>query len=832
MSTPPSGPPPSGPPPGPPPAGPPPAGPPPAGPPPAGPPKGPPPGVPALNLKSAKQSAKGEVQVKDAKGNVIRSTEEKWDADKKATVADKIIANEEEKAKKRRAERFKICTRGKCFEMLIYIGLVTYFIIAALMVFRHISYSYSWISFDVYDNADCNGEKTHTNMVFGSPEECQRHQGSMVLTDMAGYNGSNTGEEYFDFQCQNHFPEAYFNVYTCRDTCYWEKKRGDAYPDVEEPDYEENPDAGSCQVQYDQRALNPKNADYEDPKIAKCYQMQIKLLKLEEEDSSEFKVSVYKSKVQRYYEYFDYMDPNGDEREPPLASFACSYDAQEVLDFVDTSGEGTTSDTEAEEESRRRLISHVAREKEKIETRGGTSAWLQHIKKRRGPALRRRLDGMPTMPDTGTTSTGTGTATYDDATTGTDTTLDDPAMACATCPECAGCGAAGMEFDAADICSSMMYDMDMCEMSPECMWCENLGMCGETCEFDQCNFWMDEMMCSMDSLCSWDASKSMGKQCSSRYTATDFTSCTSDFSSDSMFISITDAIITRNSDWQYVGRAFWDWEAIPLTYKEQTCMDEPPFSGRCAWITLPGEDEAECISQEEADDLIPWDQYARELILCNFNPECNSGKNGPQFQCESTYGTNICRGCQGGSCKGFDKKLKEKASATMAGTDLTCHGDGHEKDENHPCMEPRCVGDGVRYSTDCEGQGESCYQAACPDWCKPDTVCIPTTGDHEITWDKICMNGVMYKDHFCNSSIMGFMALVGSWAAAFIAFCALRLFALPLFHRCFRKCCSCCYHDEDHVSGAFTHVLAASAAASRKASGVNLLKGLEKKARS
>jgi len=213
-------------------------------------------------------------------------------------------------------------------------------------------------------------------------------------------------------------------------------------------------------------------------------------------------------------------------------------------------------------------------------------------------------------------------------------------------------------------------------MSPECMWCENMGMCGETCEFDQCNFWMDSMSCTMDSLCSWDESASFGKQCSSRYDAADFTSCTSDFDAAGMFVSITDAIITRNSDWQYVGRAFWDWDAIPASYKEQTCMDEPPFSGQCAWITLPGETEPECVSQEEADALIPWDHYARELILCNFNPECESGENGPQFECEATYGKSICRDCQGGHCNGFDNKLKEKAGATMAGTDLTCHGEG------------------------------------------------------------------------------------------------------------------------------------------------------------
>merc|ERR1711964_394581 len=141
------------------------------------------------------------------------------------------------------------------------------------------------------------------------------------------------------------------------------------------------------------------------------------------------------------------------------------------------------------------------------------------------------------------------------------------------------------------------------------------------------------------------------------------------------------------------------------------------------------------------------------------------------------------------------------------------------KDGDHPCMQPNCLGPNPK-------------QDGCPEWCMWEDACIPMTGKDGITMDKICMNGVMYKDHFCNTSVMGFMVLIGSWAAAFLAFCALRLFALPLFHRCFRKGCACCYHDEDHVRGAFTHVLAASAAASRKASGANLVKGLEKKARS
>jgi len=73
--------------------------------------------------------------------------------------------------------------------------------------------------------------------------------------------------------------------------------------------------------------------------------------------------------------------------------------------------------------------------------------------------------------------------------------------------------------------------------------------------------------------------------------------------------------------------------------------------------------------------------------------------------------------------------------------------------------------------------------------------CIPFK-EADIAMDKICMDGVRYKDHMCNKSLMGLMVLVGMAAAGLIAICGLRLFMLPLFLRCLRCCCKCFFDDE------------------------------------
>merc|ERR1712072_919527 len=81
--------------------------------------------------------------------------------------------------------------------------------------------------------------------------------------------------------------------------------------------------------------------------------------------------------------------------------------------------------------------------------------------------------------------------------------------------------------------------------------------------------------------------------------------------------------------------------------------------------------------------------------------------------------------------------------------------------------------------------------------------CIPFKAtDGSIAMTDICMDGVMYVDHYCNRSLMGLIAFVITACCAMVGLCGLKLFMLPLFMRCMRCCCKCCF-DED-VKGVTT----------------------------
>lgn len=124
----------------------------------------------------------------------------------------------------------------------------------------------------------------------------------------------------------------------------------------------------------------------------------------------------------------------------------------------------------------------------------------------------------------------------------------------------------------------------------------------------------------------------------------------------------------------------------------------------------------------------------------------------------------------------------------MEGTDLSCAGKEYGDCEGEDCRR--------RLESGEDDQPEE----------KKEEVCIPMQGDDDIVFDSICIDGVMYSDHFCNTSVMGMMVLIGMMAAGLIGVCGLRLFALPVFLRCFKLCCKCCFHDDEHVRGAFAHM--------------------------
>jgi len=281
--------------------------------------------------------------------------------------------------------------------------------------------------------------------------------------------------------------------------------------------------------------------------------------------------------------------------------------------------------------------------------------------------------------------------------------------------------------------------------------------------------------CNDDGLCTWE-----NGTCVSSFTSDDFEGC--DMNLD-LFKTVAQVIMSRNGDWHWESRVWWDWENVPINYKKEVCAKEAPFNSECVWL----ENDEDCVSTSAANDLIPWDDYAVDAILCAFNPECLSWENGPARQCEQDYGWEICNGCSGGSCPGFEEKLRQNAGDTMEGTDLSCSErelESWEKDDEDMQKEQTC---------------------------------IPMQGDEEITLDSICIDGVMYSDHFCNTSVMGMMVLIGMMATGFVGTCALRLFALPLFLRCFKLCCKCCFHDDDHIRGAFAHVASAKKRVSRGA---------------
>lgn len=274
-------------------------------------------------------------------------------------------------------------------------------------------------------------------------------------------------------------------------------------------------------------------------------------------------------------------------------------------------------------------------------------------------------------------------------------------------------------------------------MMPDmCRWCDSGMICVEKSNMctvaDDCAV-KPMAMCQMDFICTWDTATST---CANPFIG-GTVDC--DVNSDVFKNSIKSMAMEQNQ-WHVMDQVMNNYAQVDDHYKEQVCTQRPPFAGACTWISK-GEHKG-CKLYADANALVPWVDYATQYIECNFDPSCQPWRNGPQKTCSDDWGWQVCEGCVGTVCTGFHQKIQEAA----AGQDLNQ---------------------------------------------------MPFKGEPGmLTLNNICIKGVKYKDHFCNSSIMGLIAVIATGVAGMLLFCALRLFALPLFFRVMRCCCGCCFDDD------------------------------------